>query len=95
MKKFVLLLFLSTSCWANPKAIHYSSLGNYLVNENGQRTTITGHPRIICYRPENHTLEGTFQKAKGSTIWIIADKWDGRGLDNWHVEIPNPVCDLK
>ena len=76
-------------------AIHYSSLGNYLVDQDGNRVVIKGHPKMICYRPENHTLEGVFQKARGSTIWLIADKWDGRGLPDWYVEIKNPVCDLQ
>lgn len=95
MKKFILLLFVTTLAFAvQPKSIHYSALGKYLVDQDGQRTKIEGHPRMTCYKKHGE-LQGVFQKARGSTIWIIADKWNGHGVDNWYVMIENPVCDLK
>jgi hypothetical protein len=74
-------------------AIHYSAFGNYLVNQDGQRITIQGHPKMICFRPHGE-LRGTFQKARGSTIWIIADEWNGNKINNWYVEIEKPVCEI-
>ena len=94
MKSIIFLLFTSTFAFANPTAIHYSDVGNYLVDQEGNRTTIQGHPRIACYKNAGE-VEGTFQKSKGSIIWLIADKWNGHGVDNWYVMIKYPVCDLK
>lgn len=94
MKKIICLLFISSLSFANPISIHFSALGNYLVDQNGNRTAIKGHPSITCYRPHGE-LHGVFQKAIGSTIWIEADNWNGNKIDNWYVEIRNPVCNLK
>lgn len=92
MKKLLLLL-IPTIAFAQPKSIHYSSLGDYLVDENGQRTTITGHPKMTCYRPHG-VLHGTLDKVRGSTIWLKVPTIPPGG-DLWYVEVPNPVCDLK
>ena len=92
--RIIPLLFISSFAFAQPTSIHYSGLGDYLVDQDGNKTTIQGHPEMTCYRPHGE-LHGTFQKAKGSTIWLIADRWNGVIINNWEVKIPNPVCDLK
>lgn len=86
MKKLLVLLVIT--------AIHYSALGNYLVNQDGKRVTIQGHPHMVCYRKHGE-LRGTFIKANGSTIWLKANWWNGNEIEDWNVEIKNPVCDLK
>lgn len=92
MKKLLLLL-LPTIAFAQPKAIHYSSVGDYLVDENGHRTTITGHPTMTCYKKYGK-LTGTLQKVRGMKIWLIVPTIPPGG-DLWYVEIDDPVCDLK
>ena len=89
--KYLTFLALLTAL-VNPQSIHYSSLGNYLVDENGQRTTIHGHPHMTCYRP-NGELYGTFDKARGSTVWLKVPTIPPDG-SLWYVKIPKAVCDL-
>lgn len=93
MNKIIFLLFAATTVLAQPSSIHYSSLGDYLVDQDGNKTVVEGHPEIVCYRPHGE-VHGMFQIAEGSTIWIIADRWNGNRLSNWYVKIPNPVCDI-
>ena len=84
-----------TLSFGQPKSIHYSAVGNYLVDENGNRTTIEGHPNITCYRPHGY-VKGRFFKARGSTIWIQGTEWNKQHLiPPMYIEIPNPVCDLQ
>jgi len=78
---------------AQPLSVHYSSNGNYLVDQNGQKAVIQGHPHMTCYRPHGE-LQGTFDKARGSTIWLKVPTIPAGG-PLWYVEIKNPVCDLK
>jgi hypothetical protein len=86
MRKIIFLLFISTIAFAQPKSIHFSSQGDYLVDENGKRTEIQGHPFMACY---DGLLEyrGVFQKARGATIWLIGG--------SEYMKIEKPVCDLK
>jgi hypothetical protein len=90
MKKLLLAIIISS--------IHYSSSGNYLVNQDGIRVTIQGHPHMVCYH-SNGEIKGLFEKAKGSTIWLINSRYDeqetGELIPNWEVKITKPVCDLK
>lgn len=74
-------------------AFHFSALGNYLVDQDGNRVTIKGHPEVICTQGEGtNRIHGTLQKARGATIWIISPS-EGSGPD-WYVEISKPVCDI-
>lgn len=84
--KILFLLLLPAVVFAQPKAIHYSALGDYLVDENGNKTTISGHPQMTCYQ-NNKEIRGLFQKARGAKIWLISGKK--------YIEIAKPVCDLK
>jgi hypothetical protein len=93
MKKILFLLFITTIAFAvNPKSIHYSALGKYLVNENGQRTKIEGHPRMVCYRGSER-LHGIFLKEEGSTIWLEVPTIPPSG-EMWIVKIDKPICDI-
>ena len=85
-KKLLFLILLPSLSFANPKSIHYSALGDYLVNESGNRTHITGHPWMICYQ-DNYILKGWFEGAKGATIFLQTDG------GNSHI-IDKPVCDV-
>ena len=85
-------MFKNLMLLATITAIHYSALGNYLVNQDGQRVTIQGHPQMICYRPHG-TLHGTFLKADGATIWLRVPTIPPGG-DVWEVKIAKPVCDI-
>ena len=82
MTKILLVLI----ALANPISIHWSSQGNYLVDQNGQRTEIQGHPSIVCYAGLGNEY-GIFQKFRGRTIWLINA--------SRYIEIDYPVCDLK
>ena len=70
----------------NSFSIHWSSQGNYLVNESGKRTEIQGHPNMICYTGLGNEY-GVFQKSKGRKIWLINA--------SRYIEIDYPVCDIK
>jgi len=82
----LLLILIPAICLAQPHSVHYSALGNYLVDENGQRTTIVGHPSMTCYQGTKE-VHGKFQKARGATIWLISGKK--------YIEIKKPVCDIR
>ena len=69
-----------------PLSVHYSSHGDYLVDQNGEKVVIKGHPHMTCYAPEGE-VRGVLQKVRGSTIWLISGKR--------YVELKHPVCDLK
>ncbi len=81
MKHLIVLLAV-----IQPLSIHYSDVGNYLVDQDGKRTTIHGHPNMTCYT-EDGEVHGKFQKARGRTIWLI----DGSD----YIQLKYPVCDLK
>ncbi len=89
MEKIILkasiILLLSSVCFAQPKSIHYSALGKYLVDENGQRTQIIGHPLLACYKgPE--TIKGVFVKEIDGKIYLQIGKY--------FYKVNKPVCDL-
>jgi hypothetical protein len=84
--KVVSLLFVSVLAFAQPTSIHYSALGNYLVDQDGDKTEIQGHPKMICYQGLDE-IAGIFQKARGATIWLINA--------SRYIEIEKPVCDIK
>jgi hypothetical protein len=86
MYKIISLLFISTFVFAQPKSIHWSSQGNYLVDQDGNKTHIEGHPWMVCHQGLGD-IEGQFQKEKGATIWLINA--------SRYIEIDKPVCDLK
>lgn len=69
----------------NPTAIHYAHLGDWLVDQDGHRTVIHGHPEMVCYGnfPEMH---GRFVSAKGAQIILRTAKGD--------VLIHHPACDV-
>lgn len=68
-KKLLFLFLLPSLALANPKSIHWSALGNYLVDQDGHRTHIDGHPWLRCYKGQG-VLEGWYQSARGSTILL-------------------------
>jgi hypothetical protein len=84
--KVVSLLFVAAMAFAQPTSIHYSALGNYLVDQDGNKTEIQGHPKMTCYQGLGE-IHGTFQKARGATIWLINA--------SRYIEIEKPVCDIK
>ena len=86
MLKIISLLFISSFAFAQPKSIHYSGLGNYLVDQDGNKTMIQGNPWMVCHQGLGD-IEGRFQKQKGATIWLVNA--------SRYIEIENPVCDLK
>jgi hypothetical protein len=87
MLKFISLLFISSFAFAQPTSIHYSGLGDYLVDQDGNKTTIQGHPWMVCYQG-SHILKGWFMSAEGATIFLRTDG------GNSHI-IEKPVCDIK
>jgi len=88
MKKIVALLFISTLVWANPTSIHWSVQGRYLVDQNGNRTHIEGHPLMECYQGIG-TVKGYFiYEIDGSIYLSLYDS--GKT-----VFINRPVCDLR
>ena len=87
------ILALPTLSLAQAKSIHYSAIGDYLVDENGERTIIQGHPRMECHRKGN-TLRGTFLFAEGATIWLQVPTVPPSDQPDWKVRISNPVCDI-
>lgn len=91
MKLFLLALAVALS---NPQSIHWSSQGDYLVDENGQRVTISGHPRMVCYEKGRVVAHGWFLRAKGATIWIRLPKGSMFQSDTI-IRLDKPVCDLK
>lgn len=87
MKKFVLLLFITTMAFAvQPRSVHYSALGKYLVNENGNRTKIQGHPLIVCYQG-SRTIRGKFLKEVNGVVYLMSDY-------KTIIQIDKPVCDI-
>ena len=84
MIKFIPLLFIPTLLFAQPRSIHYSAVGNYLVDQDGKKTEITGHPRLVCHL-DSHDVSGMFLKARGSIIWLIGDTY---------IKIDQPVCEI-
>jgi hypothetical protein len=86
MFNIVPLLFVSTFIFANPKSIHYSSQGDYLIDQSGNKTIIQGNPWMVCHQGIGD-IEGRLQKQKGATIWLINA--------SRYIEIEKPVCDLK
>jgi len=93
--KKLLLLLIPTVVLAQPTSIHYSDVGNYLVDENGKRTVIEGHPNLTCYRRHGY-LKGKFFKQRGSIIWLQATEWNRQHLiPPMYVEVPNPVCEVE
>lgn len=84
--RYLLLLFVPSILFAGkPHYIHYSSIGNYLVNENGEKTIIEGNPMLICQISNDTKLAGIFIKQDGATIYVDANKI---------VKIEKPVCDV-
>jgi hypothetical protein len=96
LNKLALFVLLPTISLIQPKSIHYSENGNYLVDQDGKRTIIQGHPKMICYRGSRgqFSLQGIFLKAQGSTIWLRVPTIPAGGSD-WNVEIERPICDLE
>jgi hypothetical protein len=87
MIKTVSLLFITSLVLAiNPKSIHYSGLGDYLVDQDGNKTTIQGNPWLVCHQGLGD-LEGTFQKQKGATIWLKNA--------SIVIEVAKPICDIE
>jgi len=82
----IIKLLVLVATLANPISIHWSSQGDYLVDQNGKRTEIHGHPKMVCYSGLGE-IRGTFQKSRGSKIWLINA--------TRYIEIPKPVCDLE
>lgn len=93
MKKLLLLLIPAVA-FAQPKAVHYSALGNYLVDQDGNKTTIQGHPHMVCYTG-THEIRGKFQKARGSVVYLIGYDDHDETKSTHYFLIPNAVCDLK
>lgn len=87
MRKIISLLFISTLVWANPTSIHYSAIGKYIVNENGQRVKIQGHPLMECYEGAR-IIRGKFVKEIEGKIYLLV-------TPKTFVCIDKPVCDLK
>jgi hypothetical protein len=86
------MLLLPTIAFAQPMSIHYSAQGNYLVDQDGNRTTIQGYPQMICHQERD--IDGTFFKADGAIIWLrVSPAFFLEGDDI--VKIEKPVCDLK
>lgn len=85
MIKIISLLLLSSFAFAQPTSIHYSVFGKYIVDQDGKRTTISGHPHMVCHVGFDD-VTGVFQKARGMTIWLI-DETD-------YIKIDHPVCEV-
>lgn len=83
MNKFILLAALTV---LNPTGIHWSSQGDYLVDQDGKRTVIHGNPKMVCHEGLGDVY-GRFQKARGQKIWLINA--------TRYIEIDKPVCDLE
>lgn len=66
-------------------SIHYSALGNYLVDQDGNRVVIQGHPQLVCHEGIGN-IYGSFIKQNGSTIWL--------GNASRVVRIEKPICDV-
>ena len=74
-------------------AFHFSALGNYLVDQDGNKVVPKGGLEVICTQGEGtNRISGTLQKSRGAKIWIISHI-EGGGPD-WYVEIDKPVCDV-
>ena len=84
VKHLTVLLPYFLLSFSNPHSIHWSSKGNYLVDENGNPTHIDGHPKLLCYQPRD--VLGRFVRADGSTIYLK--------VDSHRVELKKPVCDV-
>jgi hypothetical protein len=80
-RKFLILVAL-----VQPLSIHWSSEGNYLVDQNGKRTEVHGNPEMVCHEGLGDVY-GRFQKARGQKIWLINA--------SRYIEIDKPVCDLE
>lgn len=66
-------------------AIHYSSLGDYLVDQDGHKVVIQGHPEMICHQGIGD-IEGTFVEQHGDKIVL-------KNASRF-VLIKYPVCDI-
>ena len=85
-KKLFLFLLIPTVIFAkNPKSIHWSALGDYLVDQDGHRTHIEGHPWMRCYIG-NIVLAGWFVREVHSKV-ILQSK-------NQSILVDKPVCDV-
>ncbi len=87
MKKIIALLFISTLVWANPLSIHFSALGKYLVDQNGNKTKIQGHPLMECHEG-SRIIKGKFVKEIEGKVYLLV-------TPKTFVCIEKPVCDLK
>ena len=85
------LLLIPAIAVAQPKSVHYSDLGKYLVDENGHQTRIQGHPWITCVEKDG-TYSGIFQKEVDGVIYMKALTANGAYI--YHV-VKWPACDLK
>lgn len=74
-------------------AFHFSALGDYLVDQDGQRVVPKGGLQVICTQNQGtNRISGVLQKARGAKIWIVSPS-EGNGPD-WYVEISKPICDV-
>jgi len=99
MKKLLLLLIPTVVLAAHhhTKSIRYSAIGNYLVNQDGERIVIQGHPHMICFVGRNEQINGKFVKTRDGLKIIYIRGWSKMsGNHKLHdFAIPNPVCDLE
>lgn len=98
MKKLLLLL-LPTIALASHHTVsfRYSALGDYLVNQDGERIVIQGHPKIVCFVGPEEQIHGRFVKSMDSLHIIYVRGWSKMsGNHNQHdFYLPDPVCDLE
>ena len=87
MRKILFFLLISTVVFAiQPKSVHWSAFGKYLVDQDGNKTKIEGHPLMACYQGPR-TIRGKFLKEIKGIIYLMIDY-------KTIVQINKPVCDI-
>jgi hypothetical protein len=81
----LVVTLLSSVCFVQPKSMHYSRQGKYLVDQDGQRTQIAGHPLLVCYK-DSKIVRGVFVKEVNGTIYLKT------GNLYWKTDKPVCVC---